>query len=211
MGKLIVIGTLVALFVGSLGLYGFVNEVRNTGIGHEKQLTAQYLDNQNYLSAYVSGFYEQLGVANLKSERLDTILLNAVKGRYDDGGFSVGSSFFTAIVESYPNLTVLNVYDKVVDYIAAGREGYRNMQSKLLDQLRSYDTWRETDIVRNFVAESILGFPGNNLEARIGQNVFTGPAARDKMYQIVLTPDVISAYETSRMEPLKVPGSSGNK
>ncbi|MBI2449923.1 MAG: hypothetical protein HYV47_00125 [Candidatus Nealsonbacteria bacterium] len=203
-GVLIGLGIFVAIIlIVGLSLYGWVNGVRNDGIQHETRLTAQYLDNQNYLSAYVSGFYEQLGIANLKSEKLDQILSDAVRGRYDKGGFNVGSSFFTGIMEAYPNLAGLDVYDKVVNYVAAGREGYRATQSKLLDMLRAYDSWRETGIVKS-QAVRMLGFPSSRLEARIGDQSLKGVEARDRMYRIVLAPDALKAYESGTMEPLKV-------
>lgn len=201
----IVLGALgvLGLIVG-LSVYGYVNGTRNEGVEHETRLTAQYLSNQNYLSAYASGFYEQVGVANLKSEKLNEILTDAVKGRYDEGGLKIGSPFFTVIREAYPDLTGLNIYDKIVNYIAAGREGYRASQDKLLDMLRAYDTWRGKGLVKNQVVRS-LGFPSDRLEARVGQKAWRGAEARDRMYLIVLAPDAKKAYESGEMEPLKIP------
>lgn len=201
---------LIAVIVLVTSCYSYTNNVRNTGIEKEQQLTAQYLDNQNYLSAYISGFHEQVSVAQAQSAVLDEILLDAVKGRYDEGGFDVDSALFAAVVEAYPEAsaqTLLSNWGKIQDYIASQREGYRNQQSKLLDILRSYDSWRKTGFVKNFVAGSVLGFPSENLEARVGDTVLRGPAARDKMYQIVLTRDAIKAYETGEMDPLEVPPS----
>ncbi len=205
---LILGGIVVAMLVLGLIVFNMFNGARTDGVKREAGLTAQYLDNQNYLSAYVSGFYEQVGVANLKSEKLDQILSDAVKGRYDEGGFSVGSSFFTGIMEAYPNLAGLNIYDKIVDYVAAGREGYRGKQSKLLDMLREYDTWRESGLLHSWVVGK-LGFPSQRLEARVGQEVWRGKDARDRMYLIVLTSNTRKAYETGTMEPLEIP--SGKK
>lgn len=212
-GKIAVIVSLtlvVTLCATIFGLYGFVNSTWNEGIGLEKQLTAQYLDNQNYLSAYVSGFYEQAGVLQVQGDVLDSILLDAVKGRYEDGGFAVGSPMFAAIVEAYPEAGVAELianWGKLQDFISAGREGYRAQQSKLLDILRRYDTWRETGLVRRIVVRN-LGFPSNNLEARVGEMVFTGEPARDKMYQIVLTSQALAAYESGTLDPLQIPTSA---
>ncbi|MBM4402717.1 MAG: hypothetical protein FJ044_05750, partial [Candidatus Cloacimonetes bacterium] len=189
------------------GGYNYINETRNSGIAYERQLTSQYLDNQNDLSAYVSGFYEQVGVAQAQSDVLDSVLLDAVKGRYDKGGFAANSPMFAAIAEAYPEAGLAELmanWGKIQDYISAGREGYRATQSKLLDQLRTYDTWRRTGIFRSTVVR-MLGFPSNDLEARVGEMVFTGEAARNKMYQIVLTSEAIEAYEKGIMEPLQVP------
>jgi hypothetical protein len=186
--------------------YNYVNHIWNEGLAHERRLTSQYLDNQNYLSAYISGFYEQIDVAQAQGEVLDEILLDAVKGRYDDGGFAVDSPMFVAIVEAYPEAGVAKLMDnwgKIQDYISAGREGYRATQSKLLDQLRAYDTWRQRGLIRRAVVR-MLGFPSENLEARVGEMVFSGEMARMKLYQVVLTSKAIEAYETGVMDPLRI-------
>ena len=202
MRKLIGLGA-AALVVISMFLY--VNGVRNTGITFETGLTAQYLDNQNNLSAYISGFYEQLGVANLKSDKLDQILTDAIKGRYEGaGGFGKGGGFFNAISEAYPDLAGLNTYDKIMDYVSAGRESYKATQSKLLDMLRSYDAWRAQGLIRSTVVASVLGVPSDRLIARIGETELHGRDALKKMYEIVLASDAKKAYETGTMEPLKV-------
>lgn len=203
-------GAVALLLVVVLSLYGWLNSTRNTAISFERQLSAQYLSNQNNLSAYISGFYEQVSVAQTQSEVLNDILLDAVKGRYDSeqGGFNVDSAFFAAVVEAYPEASaqeLLRNWGKIQDYITAGRESYKNVQDKLLDQLRAYDTWREQGFVRSAVV-SALGFPSHRLEARVGENVHYGLQARDKMYQIVLTKDAQKAYEDGTMDPLKVPG-----
>lgn len=49
-----------------------------------------------------------------------------------------------------------------------------------------------------------LGFPSDNLEARIGTKASHGKDARDRMYLIVLASDARNAYETGTLEPLKV-------
>ncbi|MFZ2193656.1 MAG: hypothetical protein WAV31_05420 [Candidatus Moraniibacteriota bacterium] len=187
-----------------LGVYGYVNGLRSTSISYETQLNAQYLANQNYLSAYISGFYEQIGVGNLKSDKLDKILLDAVKGRYEKEGFSSNGALFSAIAEAYPDLSGLNIFDKIVDYIASKREGYRAIQDKLLDMLRSYDAWRQDGFVQSQIVASFLGVPSQRLEARIGDSVLRGSEAREKMWQIVLTQEAKDAYQSGTMAPLSV-------
>ena len=203
-GLIITLGVVAALVVVAISLYGYVNNMRSAGITHETALNAQYLDNQNELSSFKSSFYEQVGVANLKSDKLDQILEDAVKGRYEgkmEPG--TGGSMFSAITEAYPDLKgQLDLYDRIVDFVRAGREAYKQKQSKLLDQLRAYDKWRQDGIVK-----SVLGIPSDALEARIGTKVPRGVAARDQMYVIVLTSDTKKAYETGVDEPMQVPGA----
>lgn len=205
---LIVFGVIiVALVVSTLSIYGYINGLRSEKLGHETQLNAQYLANQNYLSAYVSGFYEQVGVANLKSEKMDKILTDAVKGRYDQEGGALPNknALFSAIAEAYPDLAGLNIYDKIMDYISSRREGYRAIQDKLLDMLRSYDFWRQDGLIQSFIIKAVLDVPSDALEARIGSDVARGNAARDRMYIIVLTEQAKDAYSKGIMAPLQPP------
>lgn len=198
----------VGLIVFTLGFtFGSVNKARNEGITREAALNAQYLDNQNELSSFVSTFYEQLGIADRKSDKLESILVEAVKGRYE-GETSAqpgGGALFSAISEAYPDLSALDTYDKVADTISAGREAYKNKQSKLLDMLRSYDTWRKKGLVHSKVV-SAAGFPSSGLQARIGDKVTTGSEALDHMYRIVLASQAAEAYETGTLEPLDANG-----
>lgn len=206
-GLIITLGVVLVLVLIILGCYNYVNNIRNEGIDWEvRQLNPQYVDNQNYLSAFISGFYEQIGVAQAQTSALDGILLDAVKGRYDQGGFGSGSSLFNAIAEAYPDTTQLMAnWGKIQDYITAQRAGYRDMQSKLLDKLGAYDNWRLNGFVHSAVVR-MLGFPSMELKARIGDQVVAyGPAAEDKMWQIVLTQAAMDAYQSGVMNPLAVP------
>jgi hypothetical protein len=205
-GKLIGIGIVVAVILGGIGLYNKFNALQMQGVDYETQLNAQYLDNQNELSAYKSTIYEQAGIANLKSDKLDQIITDAVKGRYEGKtSAQVGQGqLFSAITEAYPNLD-LNVYDKIVEQIAKGREGYKNKQTKLLGMLQTYDKWRSSGIIQSRLI-SLAGFPSNTLEARIGTSVKRGADARDQMYLIVLTSDTKKAYETGVDDPMTFPG-----
>lgn len=197
--------------VGAILLLGFIafttaNGYKREAVGHETSLTSQYRDNQNELSSYISSFYEQVGIANLKSDKLDQILLDAVKGRYE-GKTSAQpgqGQLFSAITEAYPDLSGLNIYDKIVDHIRGGREAYKNKQTKLLDMLRAYDNWRNSSLLRPVFLDW-MGVPTDNLRAQVGKSVYTGAEAREKMYEIVLVKAANDAYDTGQMEPLTPP------
>ena len=109
-----------------------------------------------------------------------------------------------AITEAYPDLAGLNSYDKIMDYVSAGRESYKAIQDKLLDELRVYDIWRKQGIIDSFIIASVLGVPSDNLVASIGETSFHGKDALKKMNEIVLASDAKKAYETGTMDPLKV-------
>lgn len=204
----LVIGLVLLLALGAVGYYVYTvfDGIQREGVALETDLTRQYQVNQNELSSYISGFYEQLGIADRKSDKLDKIISDAVKGRYE-GKTSAQpgqGTLFSAIVEAYPDLGGLDIYDKIVAYIQVKREAYKNAQDKLLQQLSDYSKWRNSGLVQKQLIR-IAGFPSDVLRAQVGQGYVTGQAALDKMYIIVLTSETIKAYETGIQDPLQIP------
>lgn len=195
------LGAVAALIAGTgLGLYISFNSVQKDGVAREAALNVQYLDNQNELSSYIAKVKETLGVADRKTDKLDEILAEAVKGRYEGrGGTNVESSALTiaAITEAYPDLAGLDSYDKVMDQISAGRDAYKNKQTKLLDMLGQYDTFKNSGLIKSRVVAA-LGFPSDNLRAGDER----GQGALDQMYDIVLVGEAREAYETGEMPVL---------
>lgn len=203
---IIALVVIMALVVASFSLYGYLNGLRTESVHQETALNAQYLANQNYLSAFLSGFYEQLGIAKYKSEKLNEIITDYVKGRsFAQGGKSERAGFINVVVEAVPNIGKLDILDKMMDYVAAQREGYRAAQDKQLDMLRHYDDWRQDGYVQSFVVAKIIGVPTRRLQASIGIELTRGAEAREQMYRIVLASQARDAYRTGTMEPLNVP------
>lgn len=202
---------IVVILFGCGGIfvaYSYANSLQTTGVTKQTALNAQYKDNQNYLSGYISGFYEMVGISQATGTQLDTVLTDAAKGRYDKNGFGSGSPLFVAMKEAYPDLSQLaNNWGKVQDYISSGRSGYTNTQSKLLDMIRDFDTWRKSGLIQSQIIR-MMGYPDDGLQAGIGPDVVYGEAARQRMLNIVLTQDAINAYETGVMAPLQVPGAA---
>ena len=202
---IIAVVVLGGLFFGAVSLYGYVNGVRNELVRQETALNAQYQDNQNELANYETSFYEQTGLANLKSEKMDKIISDAVKGRYEGkDGQAVergqGGAFFSAMVEAYPDLKgQLDVYDKVISFVSAGREAYKAKQSKQLDMIRAYESYRNTGIVRSW-AVAKAGYP--SLRAQIGEKVVRDEDALGQMELIDTTEATNTAYQTGKMKAL---------
>lgn len=205
---IIAVVVLGGLFFGGVSFYSYANRVRNELVRQETGLNAQYQDNQNELGNYEVAFYEQTGLANLKSEKMNKIISDAVKGRYEgkDGQpleRGQGGAFFSAMVEAYPDLRgQLDVYDKIISFVAAGREAFKAKQSKQLDMIRAYENYRQTGWVRNWFIERI-GYPA--LRAQIGQRVVRGADALAQMELIVTTEATNQSYESGKMKPLQAP------
>lgn len=204
--KGLVIGAAVIAVLAIIGasFYSSINSTKNTLITKEQALVAQYQSNQNELSTYILQFKESLGVADAGSDKLNEILAAAISGRYD-GAMEPGTSgsMFSAISEAYPDLTATaESYAKVQDLVVSGRAEYKNSQNLLLDKIRDYKTWTESDFMRSFIVKNVLGAPTDSMKVSVGQNTFRGLDALDKMEQLVLTGDAITAYETGTTEPL---------
>lgn len=211
-----VVAALVVVSIVGWLIYGKLDGYHKKGVGYETQLSAQFLDNQNELGAYISAFYEQAGIVAAKADKLNVILTDAVKGRYDNTGLTPATpgsgtqsnSLISALVEAYPDLSGLNSYDKILDTISAGRTAYKNKQTALLDLLRAYDNWRKQNIIGSMLIR-LAGIPSDALRAQIGQRFVTGKDAEDQMYIIVLPSDANQAYTTGTLEPLTIPPASG--
>lgn len=207
-------GTTVGIVLGGIALVAVLlvvllfskfNGINNEGVKKETTLSAQYSDNQNELSAQTLKIKESLGIADIKSDKMDQILKDAVQGRYQQGssanGAVDGGKLFSALTEAYPDLAGLNIYDKLLDTVNAGREAFKNKQTKLLDMARDYNTWLNTGLINKRLI-SMAGFPGPNLKARVGDRVVTGQAALDEMERIITDADTQKAFTTGTQAPL---------
>lgn len=208
MKKLLIGGgaAVLVIVIVAVSFLGYINGIRNEGIKQENALEAQYQNNQNELSTYITSMTESLGVADKGANKLKEVLTEAVKGRYDgEMEPGTGGAMFSAISEAYPDLTATSEsYAKVQDLVVSGRTAYKNQQTKLLDQIRAYETWSESGIFRNMVVD-MLGFPSKSLEARVGDTVYTGEEALQQMKRLVLTNDAVTSYETGETAPLIEP------
>ncbi len=203
--QLIIFGGLIlAILIIVIVAFTTVNGTRDEGISKSNSLEAQYVDNQNELSSYILTFNETLGIADRQSQKLNDILLEAVKGRYD-GDLEMGGEMFTVISEAYPDLTsTAETYSKVQDAVIDGRDAYKNKQSKLIDMVRDYEDWLEKGLFKSQLVE-FLGFPDDYLEVETASGTLTGEEALDQIKSLVLADEARDAYETGTMEPLISP------
>jgi hypothetical protein len=207
--KLIIAGiAAVVVLVIALITFGQFNSINTEGVRREAALVAQYKDNQNELSNYILKFNETLGVADRSNTKLKEVLVDAVKGRYDNDGSlqpGTGGAMFSAITEAYPDLTAnAESYSKVQDAVIAGRDAYKNKQTKLLDMVRDYETWSETGLIKRQMIDT-LGFPSKSLKVTDAGVTYTGEDALARISSIVLTTDAVEAYETGTQDPLIAP------
>lgn len=194
-----IIPIVLVLFFGAVFMFNTFNTIQKTSVTKETRLSAEYLNNQNELSSYIVTIKEKLQIADRKTDKLDQVLSDAVRGRYD-GHTSAQpgqGQLFSAITEAYPEID-LTTYDKVSDAISAGREAFKNKQSQLLDLLREYDRWRQSGLVNSqFIKWA--GVPSNKLVARVGDTQFRGEQALEQMYKLVLAEEATDSFKTGTL------------
>lgn len=204
--KVAIIATLAVIAIAIVSIFGYINSVRSEGKGKENNLERTYKNAQDELSKVTLTVKETAGIADKAGSKIDTIIKDAVTGRYDgamDAG--TGGAMFSAIQEAYPELAAnVALYAKVQDAIIAGRLSFSNSQKVLLGEVTSYENWMEQDITRSMVV-NMLGFPTDSLEAQIGTNVYHGRDALAKIKTLVLTKDTVTAYDTGEVAPLIEP------
>jgi hypothetical protein len=204
--KVIVSGLIaLVLVIGAVMAISTYTSVRNEGRRQELDLTRQFKETQVQYGQFRTSIYDQLSIAREKRDALDKILVDAVTGRYDKKGASGQvdhQAVFSAIKEAYPDLGGLDIYDKIIVQIQAGREAFAKNQDQLQDMIRSYDQWRTTGSLLHPWFVEKLGFPSPLLEARIGGNVYHGAEAYDKMPRVIVGSDTQQIFDSGTDKPL---------
>lgn len=204
-----IVGVLLICFLGALQARA---DTRSTAVHMETQLSAQYDNNRIELSNIKATFYSTISVANLKSDKMDQLIEDAVKGRYDGQSTAAGAAgkgtLFSAVVEAYPQLGEnYALYDKIAQFLIDARKSYAQDQMKLRDMLRAYDLWRNDSgfLGLHPLWVSWAGVPTSNLKATVNGTVVTGQAAEDQMSKLVLTSDAQKSYDTGVDTPEQAP------
>jgi hypothetical protein len=205
MKKLAIFGVLAVIVLGfaTYAISTYTN-TRNEGRRQELALTAEYKAVQVNYGQFRTSFYDQVGIAREKRDAMDKILTDAVSGRYDKAGSPQIDSgkLFSAVVEAYPDLKgQLDIYDKILTFVQQGREKFAQDQQHLQTMIQGYNEWRTTG---SFLHPMYAGwlFPSNSLEARIGDKVYRGQEALDKMSSVIVGADTGAIFDSGVDKPL---------
>lgn len=198
--KVIVAGVILfaVIFLTAWGVSTYT-EVRNDGNSLELTCTAQWKTMMAHYGQFRLGMSDKLNIAREKREAIGKILTDAVTGRYDkpgQDGTVNGQAVFSAVVEAYPDLKGLNIFDELVKDIQAGREAFAKDQTVMADQVRSYNDWRKGGSWLHPTFVKWAGFPSSNLEVRVGDKVYRGSEALDKMSQPIIGKDAQEIFES---------------
>jgi hypothetical protein len=194
------LGTVGAVVIGAIWLFVYASGLQTTGAKKEAALTAQYSNDQNEYSNYSASIVESLGVAEEKMGKVTDLITSYVSGRKSEGSGQLA----TLVKEAVPDLGSASIYDKIVDAILAGREKFKNQQSKMLANIQDFETWQNSGLIQPRIIR-LLGFPSQNLRATVGSESVYGQEALTKMRTIVTTATSQGTFRSGTDAPLIQP------
>lgn len=202
-----IIGLIVAavLVFSTVSVIGTYTSVRNEGRSQELAMTAHWKNTQTRYGQFRLGMADKMTIAREKRDAINKILVDAVSGRYDKAGQDGTvnkDAVFSAIVEAYPDLKGLDIFDQLLTDIQAGREAFAKDQEQMADMVRSYNSWRTTGSFLHPTFVGWAGFPSDQLEARVGDKVYRGKEALDKMSTVIVGQDTGEIFDTGTDKPL---------
>lgn len=107
----------------------------NTGNRLEKNLSAALETNENILAQYSQKIMEATQVPEMMRDDIIEVTTAAIQGRYGPDG---ARATFQMITEQNPQVSPA-VYVKLQQIIEAGRDEFKNGQTRMVDQKRVYE------------------------------------------------------------------------
>lgn len=155
-GLFVAIGAVLALLAFLFITY--TNAVA-FGVRHEKAIEATQTNNRNILASNTTAVMEMAQVPGMMRDDLSKVMQDAFEGRYGENGSQAAVQL---IVENYPGQIDPGLYRAIQSKIEAGRNEFKNNQTRLLEQKRVYET-NLGYVVKGFWLRT-AGFPKIDLD-----------------------------------------------
>lgn len=170
---LVVIGIILA--IGGVLAMSYISAY-NTGNQLENKLKAEYENNQNILAQFSQKVLEAAQVPDMMRDDLVKVTREAIQGRYGETG---SRAVFQMITEQNPQVSEA-LYVKLQQLIEAGRDEFKNGQTRMIDTKRAYETalgsfWQGTWM-------RIAGYPKEDLSK----------------YKAIITDSVEATFKTGK-------------
>lgn len=174
---IVVGGAIVALVLALVGVC-FMSYVSAYNLGNrmEQQIKAEWENNKNILASYGQKVAEAAQVPTMMRDDLQAVVVKSIQARYGEKGSQATMQW---IQEQNPSLDP-QLYRKLQQIIEAGRDEFKNSQTRLIDIKRGYETsmgsfWQGMWL-------RVAGYPKINLAD----------------YKVVTTDNVEESFKTGR-------------
>ena len=195
----VALAVIAAVVLGGVAFYSYAASVRNTALAWETDLNKVVRVEVSERATYETSIVEQLGLADAKKGAMKEIIAAGMEGRFGDNP-KEGNLLFKAVVEAYPGTEGLNIYDKVLTGVQAGREGIRNKQNLRIEKAQAYNYWRKEGLLRPLILSGI--YPSRDLTFKVGSTTYYAADALEKMVEPISTASVNKTFETGIEKPV---------
>lgn len=139
------LGFIGIFFIIVLISAGVIWSHRNTAVALDEQIKAQYLSNQSNYDNMWKRFKEMAQVTDMQADDVKKVYGDIISSRYNDS-----SLLFQMVQEQNPQMNS-SLYTKLQNEISAGRTEFDRNQTKILDQIREYNTFIRKHVVMNAI------------------------------------------------------------
>lgn len=108
----------------------------NTANQLEAKLKAEFSNNENTMAGYSQKVQEAAQVTTMMRDDIVKVTREAISGRYGPDG---AKAVFQMITEQNPQVSP-EVYVKLQQIVEAGRDEFKNGQTRMIDTKRAYET-----------------------------------------------------------------------
>lgn len=182
-GALVIVLALLGIFMAlaAVVVVMFIS-ANNAANRAEETIKATHRNNQNVLAQYHQKVLEAAQVPDMAREDLIKVATATLEGRYGPDG---SQAMFQMITEQNHNVDPA-LYTKLQQIVEAGRDEFKNNQTRLLDTKKVYTT-----ALGSFPRGAIMGLMG-------------WPRINLDDYDIVITEGVEQTFRSGKEVPLKL-------
>jgi Tfp pilus assembly protein PilV len=170
-GGLAVAGIIAAVVV-AFGVFGFVQYANTVAYGTrtEAGIEATWQNNTNILGTYTTKISEMAQVPSMARNDLTKVL----KAAFGDQGRAGSQAAVQFVREAYPGTMDATLYRRLQETMEAGRNEFRDNQTKLIDQKRDYEVSLGTVWTGGWL--KMAGFPRKDMTKF---NIVTSSSAQE--------------------------------
>jgi len=158
MNKVALLSVIGSIFLAVLIFIGCIFGYNNSAVRMEKAIQAQYEQNQNARSQFVTSVMEAVQIPTMYKDDFKEVILADMEGRYGKDG---SKATFNWIKERNLDFNSA-MYTKLQNMIEAGRAEFAHEQKLLIDKKRAYKM--KLDSLPGEFFYAMLGFPKINLD-----------------------------------------------